>query len=89
VVINYYLKIFFKVYSCVDGQLLFSLEGHTASVQRCMFFHHNHQRLLTSSLDGTLKVWAVPFLYHFYFIIDVIVWITLILIDHSLMLLAR
>jgi len=46
-----------KVYSCVDGQLLFSLEGHTASVQRCMFFHHNHQRLLTSSLDGTLKVW--------------------------------
>ena len=37
---------------------MFSLEGHTASIQRCMFFNHNQQMLLTASLDGTLKVWC-------------------------------
>jgi len=35
---------------------MFSLEGHTASIQRCMFFNQNQQLLLTASLDGTLKV---------------------------------
>ena len=45
-----------KVYHCVEGRLMFSLEGHTASVQRCMFFNQNQQLLLTASLDGTLKV---------------------------------
>lgn len=48
-----------KVYCCVKRKLLFSLEGHMASVQRCMFFNHNSQWLVTSSLDGTLKVWDV------------------------------
>lgn len=35
---------------------MFSLEGHTAGIQRCMFFNQNEQLLLTASLDGTLKV---------------------------------
>lgn len=38
---------------------MFSLEGHTASIQRCMFFNQNQHLLLTASLDGTLKVWNV------------------------------
>ncbi|XP_015776356.1 PREDICTED: apoptotic protease-activating factor 1-like [Acropora digitifera] len=48
-----------KVYSCSEGRLMFSLEGHMASVQRCMFFNHDNKLLVTSSLDGTLKVWNV------------------------------
>ena len=48
-----------QVYSCVEGRLLFSLEGHTSSVQRCMFFNKDHRRLLTSSLDGSLRVGTV------------------------------
>ena len=40
---------------------MFSLEGHMASVQRCMFFNHDNKLLVTSSLDGTLKVWSEVF----------------------------
>ena len=40
---------------------MFSLEGHTASIQRCMFFNQNQQLLLTASLDGTLKVQCILF----------------------------
>ena len=45
-----------KVYNCGEGTLAFSLEGHSARIQRCMFFHHNQQLVLTASQDGSLKV---------------------------------
>ena len=47
-----------RVYSVLSGQLVLILNGHTDTITSLCPHPHNTYQLISSSLDGTVKIWA-------------------------------